>query len=235
MIRAGHPGADGPLVVGVDGCPQGWVAVVADRETVIEAEVVTDLRPLIDDTRSGRIAALAIDMPIGLLTDRARRADLEARALLGDRRSTVFPAPVRSVLAATTYAEACELSRAALGKALSKQTYNLVGRIRTLDEILGSEDGRRIVEAHPELAFARLAGEPLPPKKRPEGRARRIEVLDEALGDRFGTLLARRSAPLTDLLDAAVLTVTARRVVEGSEVRLGNEVDDTGKRIQVVY
>lgn len=235
MIRADHPGADGPLVVGVDGCPGGWVAVVADRETILDAEVVTDLAPLIGDTRGGRFAALAIDMPIGLLADRPRRADIEARALLGSRRSTVFPAPVRSVLAATSYAEACDLSRAASGKALSKQTYNLVDRIRGLDEILEPEDGLRIVEAHPELAFARLAGEPLPPKKRHEGRARRIEVLDDALGARFGALLARRPAPLTDLLDAAVLTVTARRVVDGSEVRLGTEVDDTGKSIQVVY
>lgn len=229
------PTTDRHTVVGIDGCRGGWVVVTAGPGPKLAAEVATDLAPLIEAVRHGRIAAAAIDMPIGLLEDRPRQADIEARALLGRRRSTVFPAPVRAVLAASSYREACEVSRAASGKALSKQTYNLVERIRILDELLRPDDGHRIVEAHPELAFARLAGEPLSSKHEPEGRARRAALLDRALGPPFVELRRTSTAPRIDLLDAAVLVMTARRVAVGDAVRLGREIDPLGKTVQVVY
>ena len=42
------------------------------------------------------MGALAIDIPIGIPEAGARPADREARALLGPRRNSVFPAPVRA-------------------------------------------------------------------------------------------------------------------------------------------
>ena len=222
-------------VAGVDGCRGGWVVVTAGPGSELEATVVTGLDAVVADVRAGRLEAIAVDMPIGLLDDRPRTADIEARARLGERRSTVFPAPVRSVLAATSYRQACELSRAACGRALSKQTYNLIEPIRHLDALLGPADCEQVIEAHPELAFARLGGRPLPPKRTPEGRALRTRLLDEALGPPFRSLRQQSVAPLGDLLDAAVLVTTARRLVDGTAVRLGNERDSTGKPVRVVY
>ncbi len=240
-----------PLTVaGVDGCRGGWVVVRALLESGsaagadraagaagrrFTAEHVEDLRAVVDQVRAGELAAMAVDMPIGLFEDRPRPCDIAARVVLGSRRSTVFPAPVRATLGAGDYVEACRLSRAASGKALSKQAYNLLNAIRHLDELLVPADAERIVEAHPECAFARLGDGPLTSKHKPEGRARRLELLDQALGPEFVSLRTSSSLPMTDLLDAAALTVTARHVVEGSDIRLGGESDPTGKPAQVVY
>ena len=226
-------------VAGVDGCRGGWVVVVADSDPKVErpfvADHVDDLGPVIEQVRRGDLAAMAVDMPIGLFDDRPRPCDIAARVVLGSRRSTVFPAPVRATLEAADYVDACRLSRQACGKALSKQAFNLLKAIRHLDELLVPADAERVVEAHPECAFARLGGAPLSSKHKPEGRKARVELLDEALGRNFVALRQQSSLPLTDLLDAAVLTITARRVVDGTEIRLGGEPDSTGKPAQVVY
>lgn len=233
------------VVAGVDGCPGGWVVVTDDGTSRLRAEVLADLGPLLEAVRDGGMAAVAVDMPMGLLHDRPRQSDRAARAVLGPRRSSVFPTPVRAVLAATTYPEACELSRAACGKALSKQAWFLVDRIRHLDELIEPDDQQRVIEAHPECAFLRLAeryadGRPLAAKKTPEGQAARVGLLTRHLGSRF-TRLWRQPRPRgagfrpDDLLDAAVLTVTARHVLAGTSIHLGPERDPHGKLCQVVY
>lgn len=227
------------MLAGIDGCPGGrWAVVIADNKLrSLTVKVVEDLAPLIEDLRRGTLAAIAIDMPIGLLDDRSRASDKEARALLGPRRSSVFPTPLRCVLDAADYAEACALSRQASGKALSKQAFNLVPKIAELDALIRPDDQHRLVEAHPELAFTRLNGEPPADSKHtPAGRELRAELLcrelpTAAVKDVLGSGLA----PLPDLLDAASLVTTAARVKKGHEIRLGTETDATGKRAEVVY
>lgn len=226
------------VVAGIDGCRGRWAVVMANGDRPITVELVDDIGPLVGLVRSGDVAAAAIDMPIGLLNSGPRPCDVAARSLLGHRHSTVFPAPARTTLAASDYANACDLSRAATGKALSKQTFNILAPIRQLDELLRPADADRIVEAHPELAFARLAGGPLPSKHKPEGRTARASVLRDAIGQSFDALIAQAaevSVPSADLFDATALTITARHVAAGTEHRVGGEVDPTGKRAQVVY
>lgn len=240
------------MVAGVDGCRAGWVVVRARlparagvspgpqslEGASLEAQVVQEVEPLVAAVRAGTMGAVAIDMPIGLLADQPRACDGEARQVLGHRHSTVFPAPVRPVLAARSYEEACQLSRAASGRALSRQAYHLVDRIRVLDELLDTDDGERFVEAHPECAFARLAGHPLDSKHSAGGRHQRLGLLRATLGPALDELVdggRPASAPIIDLLDAAALVVTAAHVVAGTEIRLGQERDPTGKRAQIVY
>lgn len=203
----------------------------------LTVEVTSDLAPLIERLRHGSLAAIAIDMPIGLLDDRSRASDKEARALLGPRRSSVFPTPVRCVLQASDYADACALSRRASGKALSKQAFNLVPKIAELDALVRPDDQDRLVEAHPELAFSRLNGEPPADSKHtPAGRRLRAELLCRELPvAAVEEVLGSGLAPLPDLLDATSLLTTAARVHRGREIRLGTEVDPTGKRAEVVY
>jgi predicted RNase H-like nuclease len=223
-------------VVGVDGCRQGWVAVTLADDGSLSAQLVTALDGLVAELRSGVVAALAVDMPIGLLNQARRACDVEARRLLGPRRSSVFPAPSRVTLDAADYDDACRRSRAAVGVALSRQAFNLLPKIRQLDRLVDPADQDRLVEAHPECAFARLAGRPLAePKRTAEGQAVRRRLLidhDEA----FGPLLARSSGlPTLDLIDAAVLAITAKRVAAGDEHRLGHDVDPTGLSATIVY
>ena len=224
-----------PVTVGVDGCRGGWIAVTRSGDEV-RADRLTDLRPLLHELRTGAVAAIAIDMPIGLLDDRPRTCDIEARKILGPRRSSVFPAPVRSTLDAVDYAEACERSRAASGKALSKQAFNLIPKIAEVDALVRPEDQDRFVEAHPECAFVRLAGVPLTePKRTAQGQAMRRQLLRDHHEALDAAIDAHPQLPTIDLIDAAVLTITAEHVVNRSERRLGNDVDRTGLRAVVVY
>jgi predicted RNase H-like nuclease len=82
------------------------------------------------------------------------------------------------VLDATTYDEAAALHRDHCGGlGLSVQTWRIVPRMREVDAVAGDP---RLVEVHPELSFARLAGRTLPSKHRAEGRAARLHALRAA-------------------------------------------------------
>src|SRR5687768_7838617 len=95
-------------VPGVAGCPGGWVAArVADAGVTWHVGQFAELIVL-------DVAVVAVDIPIGLPAGGDRRAaDLEARAVLGAQRSSVFFVPPRAVLDATSQWEATLLSRAA--------------------------------------------------------------------------------------------------------------------------
>ena len=223
------------VVAGVDGCRGGWVAAVADRRGAVEVAVHRSLDTVLAAFRQGEIAAVAIDMPIGLPSVPPRGCDVAARRLLGPRRSSVFPAPIRAVLGSRSYAEACARSRTACGVALSRQAFNLLPKIDELDRALEPPLQERIVEAHPELAFAHAVGSPMQhPKRRPEGRRERLAALQRA-GLTIRTVGSTAAAAPDDLLDAAILTLVAQRVVEGSAERIGDGACDArGLRMEIV-
>jgi len=164
----------------VDGCRAGWVAAECDVDddsspglSALTFSIETTFGALLDRL-DGQRALVAVDIPIGLPSgaprdDGRRRADAEARAFLGPRRaSSVFSAPCRTTLAAGGYREACDLEVAARGsgKGLSIEAYNIIPKIRDVDEVIrpthqapvGSGPGVRVREVHPEVAFAVLAG-----------------------------------------------------------------------------
>ncbi len=225
---------------GIDGCRGGWVVATVPGSGVAGAELCVhpDLGEVVATLRSGSLAAAAVDIPIGLASEGPRACDREARRLLGPRRSSVFPAPARAVLAATTYDEACALSRRACGKALSKQLYNIIGKIREMDEVQSPCLQRRLREACPELSFALMnGGAPMHHTKRtPEGQAERVAVLESGLGVEVAPLVSRPPAGAArgDVLDALALAWTARRALAGTCLRLGGESDARGLRMEVI-
>lgn len=234
-------GADGSggRLAGVDGCRAGWVAVLGGADPAdIEVHVVASFAEVLDL----HPALVAVDMPIGLPERRPRTCDREARALLGPRRSSVFPAPARAALLSRHRGWDATLAacRAALGVGLSKQAFGLLARIAELDRLLGADGetvgGVTVVEAHPELAFARLAGGPLPhPKRSPQGRAERAALLQQQITDLSSHLGRRpRGCAADDLLDAAALLGTARRIADGSACFLGDgERDGRGRPMRI--
>ncbi len=231
--------SDERTLAGIDGCPGGW-AVARLEGGRLSIERTESLAGVIEATRNGSLEVAAIDMPIGLLADRSRSSDAAARKVLGPRRSSVFATPVRSTLEATDYLDACERSRAASGMALSKQAYHLLSKIRHIDQLIEPSDQERVVEAHPECAFARLAGQPLlHPKATAEGRALRRRLLEAALPSLSTTpldgLIDARVVPVLDLFDAVVLVFTAKHVADGTQRRLGGDIDPTGLFAEIVY
>lgn len=209
------------IVAGVDGCHGGWAVALATVHDIVDIRVV----PTFADVLALRATAIAIDMPIGLLDAGPRACDVEARRRLGPRRSSVFPAPLRPMLDATTYEDALRVA------GLSKQAYHLLPKIREVDGLMTPRRQRTIVEAHPELCFTRLLGQPcLAPKRTPEGRAERRAAVADLPIDR-----PPRGAAWDDVLDAAALVHTARRLAAGAVERLGDGTRDRrGLRCEIV-
>ena len=203
-----------------------------------DVSVVPDLHGLLDRIDAGALDAAAIDIPIGLAPSDPRRSDIEARKRLGQRRSSVFPAPVRAVLAATTYAEACAISRATCGRAISRQLFNILPKIREVDALVTPRRQQRLVEMSPELSLTLLAGAPMSHSKRSrDGRAERSQVLatvfgSEAIAHHAGQPPA--GAQADDVLDAFAGAWTARRYAMAEHLQLGGELDDRGLRMEVV-
>ena len=219
----------GRSVLGVDGCPGGWVGALVGDDGAVSwgfwpVERTAELLTV--------AAAIAIDMPIGLPEAGSRRCDGEARARLGRSRSSVFPVPSRPVLDQDDYPDACSLARARGEAAPSRQLWGLRPRIRLLDQLLGPGDQARVVECHPEVVFRLLAGEPVPPKRSAAGVGRRLALLGVP-----GEVLAGAPGPARpdDALDALGCAWTARRWLDGeAQILGGDERDGRGLRMQIV-
>lgn len=139
-------------VRGVDGCHAGWFAVSLGPNGDLSAEIF-DSAALLFEAKGYSVTA--IDIPIGLPSRSPRRCDIEARTILGDRKSSVFPAPLRGTLLAKTYEHACKISEQAIHKKLSQQTFALLPKIRDVDEYLRRHPDAipRVKEVHPEVSF----------------------------------------------------------------------------------
>ena len=215
-------------ILGVDGARGGWLAVSVDSEDTAGCDVTWLSFATIGQALALDVAVIAIDMPIGLTRTGRRECDLLAKRALGNAHPRVFLAPPRDVLAATSYADAGARHRAhADGRGLSLQTWQIVAKIREVDAVA---DDPRLVEVHPELSFARLAGEVLPSKHGPGGRAVRLRAL------------TRRWPELSDVpsghdgLDALAAAWSGDRWLRGKAETLPDHPprDDRGRPMRIV-
>jgi predicted RNase H-like nuclease len=210
-----------PRVLGVDACRAGWVAIAPD-ENGIRGYVAADLATVVTlADRDGPVGLVAIDMPIGLPDDGRRRADVLARRRVGPRRSAVFMTPVRDALLAPDHATAVRINRQATGEGVSIQAYGLRRKLLAVDAWL-TRTAHRVVEVHPEVSFAELAGEPLRTRKSTWAGVEQRRRLLEAAGLRpTGELgIAGADVAVDDVFDAAVCAWTARRVLAGQATSL---------------
>ncbi len=228
-----------PRLLGVDGCRAGWLVVGASLDLSGE---FGHLSWSLELEAASFIDAdlVAIDMPMGLAADGPRACDQQARALLGSRRSSVFASPVRAALGAIDYPEACGLSFAVSGRKLSKQTYNLLPKIRQLDQLLLADPRRsdRVHEVHPELAFSQWnAGEPMAhAKKTAAGAAQRQALVEDkfpGLARKIRAGVARSQLADDDILDAIACLWSARRLFTQEALVLGGERDGCGLPMRI--
>lgn len=145
-------GNDQMRALGVDGCTGGWVAVRrrndAGQLQILRRETLNELLTL-----TPAPAVIAVDVPIGLLSAGARVCDETGRSLLGPRRSSVFPAPLRPTLGSKTHAQASAIRRSIEGKGMSIQAFGILPKLAEVDDLLSAQThSREIVrEVHPEV------------------------------------------------------------------------------------
>jgi predicted RNase H-like nuclease len=202
-------------VLGVDACRAGWVGIAWSSAGVRPylARTIAELAEQV-----GEVAVMAIDMPIGLPDAGRRQADVLARDLIRPRQSSVFMTPVRAALHEPSHGRANAVQRVHAGEGMSIQAFGLLPKIREVDEWLPTARCR-VVEAHPEVSFAQLAGEPLTVSKKTwAGAELRRNLLADVGITLTGTLGAAGLAAVDDILDAAAVAWTARRVHLGTAI-----------------
>jgi len=228
-------------VIGVDGCPAGWIAVIwggalTHRLCQSFAEVLA-----LD------AAIIAVDMPIGFPAREGRQAEKDVRKRLGARQSSVFAVPTRAAVACGDYREACaaNLEAADPPKKISKQIFHLFPKMREIDALITPALQQRVHESHPELAFwAMNGGGPLPlPKKvkgtpHPPGLALRRTLLERAgfpLAAMPDAPYRRSDVGADDLLDACACAWAARRIRDGEALRfpVREQRDGRGLRMAI--
>lgn len=229
-------------VAGIDGCKAGWIAVIREPDGRIRS-LIAETPTVIAMLDPTPIAA-AIDIPIGLPEAGSRQCDRAARSILGGRRSSVFPAPIRPVLRARDWDEACSIRFALEGKRMSRQAWEIVSKVREVDSLLRANADlcRWLREFHPEVSFREWKGEPMPhSKKSPSGHADRLELVTRHFGHEvYGRIRAESSRSAVandDILDAFAGLWTAERIATGAARRLSGEppVDAHGLPMEMLY
>lgn len=233
---------------GVDGCRNGWVVasgiLVGGRVEHLDARVI----PTIGAIEKLNPNIVAIDIPIGLPTAArkgGRIAEKEARKMLVGRASSVFSSPCRRVLQAADYQQALTFSRNSSPDniGLSKQTWNIVPKIKEVDGFLQANQRwvSQFFEVHPELAFTEMSsfftGSKFPSKHTTQG----LEVRHQALVQNGIDLNlvhhedGMRKVKLDDYLDAFACLWSAVRIAKGKAMKVPQQVqhDELGLPMQI--
>ncbi len=204
-------------VLGVDACRGGWAGLLIADDGSVRGLFAADIPTLAARAASfAKVTVIAVDMPIGLPDTGTRAADILARAVVGPRWQSVFITPVRTALGESTHAAASRRNRELTGRGISQQAFGLAGRIIEVDD-WARTTATPVIEVHPEVSFAALAGIPLTfGKKTWAGAALRRGLLAREgihLADDLGEVGAR--AAVDDVFDAAEAAWSARRYVAG--------------------
>lgn len=169
-------------IVGIDGCKFGWIAVKIDQKGIYEISKHAHFSSVIESYPLAE--KYLVDMVIGLSDDKmVRETESLARQFLKPfRTSSVFSPPCRAAVYQSSYDLAKEVNKKTLGKSFSIQAWNIVPKIKEVDEFLFENKTLqgKIFEAHPEVCFAGL-NEGLPmkfKKKEKDGIRERIDLLE---------------------------------------------------------
>jgi predicted RNase H-like nuclease len=196
-------------VVGACAFAHGWVGVVLRDGKFDRAMLAPSLYDLI--TRSSGITVFGVGCPLGMLPDRWRAADILAADYVGPRRGHLFRVAPLLVWQEADFAAAVKLCREITGHRLSRQSWGMRPKIQEANALWARHPGL-LLEAHPEVSFRAMAGQPLQAAKQTWiGQAIRRELLADN-----GIVLPKQlgpagQAPPDDLLDAAAVAWTTHR------------------------
>ncbi|GAA2158865.1 putative RNase H-like nuclease [Humibacillus xanthopallidus] len=200
-------------VLGVDGCKAGWVGAVlepgAPRPRVVVAPTIAELVSMVRESLG--IVAVGIDIPIGLPDNTIRRSDVLARTAIPGKASSIFSTLTRAAYAADSRLAADAVNRDLVGQGVGAQAFALRDKIVEVDAWLRTRPTVTVLEVHPEVSFAAMAGAPiLASKKTEEGRTERLAAL-AAGGIPRPSVLSGQGYAADDVIDACAVAWTAAR------------------------
>lgn len=232
-------------ISGVDGCKGEWIAFHFDG-ILWSGKLFKNISELYAEADAELIL---IDIPIGLRENEAseRLCDLQARAVLDKRKSSVFPSPSRAALFCEDYSQASRKNQESSGRGLSKQSFSIIPKIREVDVFVQSADyfpkKKRIREVHPEICFWGLnrRSEMNYYKNDTLGKCERLEVLNQYIKDAkkiFDAVRIRYKKQYvadSDIIDAMGCAVTAIFNDSLSTFPPKPEKDSKGLSMEIVY
>lgn len=242
------PVKPGDMYLGVDGCPDGWIAVAYSDGGFEGASFYPSLRDLWEGHSDSE--RILVDVPIGLRTasSEPRSCDTEARKRLSPHRHhSVFPTPIRAAAHEGSYEAAKATQQARTDGSLNRQSWGIAPKIAETDELLRESPAarERIRECHPEVCFWAFAGQPMRYSKTAEQRRaywERVDVLREREPDVYDHIwtateqIEETTCSTDDLIDAFAVALTAR----GNEAGLRTlpktpDRDEAGLSMEIVY
>lgn len=212
-------------VLGLDRCRRGWAGICLSDDGRVRGQfqptIAAAVQAAVDEFG---VRHIAVDIPIGLPDTGVRRADVLVRRLLAGRSSTLFVTPTRTAVYAPDRATASALNVANGGPGVTAQAFAIAEAIKDVDQFLLSAPLRHdltVVEAHPETCFAEMNGGSAlaDPKRTWAGLRQRLALLDEvgiSIPDDLGAVGS--VAAIDDIVDAAAVAWTARRLAAGQAV-----------------
>lgn len=209
--------------IGIDGTPGGWITVTEDNCSLVPAWIPEeDITGFLDRAIRDEQVQIGIDIPIGLPDasyPHNRACDASARSLLRWKSSSIFAPPCREALQALQagYPVASRTNQQVMGRKLSRQSFFIAGKMKTIDDWIQPADQQQLHEVHPELAFTQLnGGTPLPFKKNQgNGICQRLLLLRAHFPSLTAEWFAHYQHALgasktDDLLDALVCLLTLK-------------------------
>ncbi|MBM6405295.1 DUF429 domain-containing protein [Phycicoccus sp. CSK15P-2] len=205
-------------VLGLDGCRAGWVGALltggTGRPRIVVGRTVAEA---VADVGAGTsLEVVGIDIPIGLPDASVRHADALARRAVPGKASSVFPTLTRAAYLASDRTTASAVNARLTGQKVGAQAFSLRAKVLEVDAWVRDEPGVEVLEVHPEVSFAAMAGAPLLPSKRaPEGVRVRLAALRTA-GITPPRVTPGRGVGTDDVLDACAVAWTAARRAAGT-------------------
>ena len=227
-------------IAGIDGSKGGWVCVSGYENNYKELKF--EKLKKFSDIKSKNFSLVLVDIPVGLdidLKKGGRIVDNLARKELLTNKSSIFNAPTRLVLDAKNYEEANKINKSK-GMGLSKQSWNLVKKIKEVDEYIRNSNVTIIFESHPEIIFQIMKRDKITTKKKnDEGIIERRNLLEKNGFNKVfleKNLSARDSFyKKDDFIDACSLFWSANRAIAKTEVKIPNDIvlDSEGIIMQI--
>lgn len=230
--------------IGVDSCRNGWFVVAINVSLNWEVGVFEDFSKVVSKYSS--FDNLLIDIPIGLPNQGSRSCDILTRGKLGRRGTSVFTVPCRRAIYSGSYEEACRINLEINGKKLSKQTWNIVPKIKQLEKFLVSNTYylNKIRESHPEICFYALSNnKPMQNSKKTEdGIKERLNLMKnifpktEILFKHSKQKFNRSEVTKDDIVDALILAISASNLTRGlASIPETPPKDEFGIEMEIVH